>query len=129
MALGMDIAPHSTDGHTGHETTQNELECQAAQQRQTRGRRRQTERPHAKPLYSDDYRRLLNATIADAAAGIVYDSDGPLLPNYVGASLWTAVEKERFFNALARCGKDDIHKIAGYVGTKTEVEVRAYMLL
>src|SRR5579862_6149491 len=120
MALSMDIAPDSTDNHTGHEATQNEPEFQAAQPRQARGKRRRIERPHVKSVYSDEYRRLLNTTIADAAAGIVYDSNGSLPPNYVGASLWTAVEKERFFNALARCGKDDIHRIAGYVGTKTE---------
>ncbi|KAI9769794.1 MAG: hypothetical protein M1840_003788 [Geoglossum simile] len=125
----MDVASHSTDNHTGHETAQNGPEVQAAQPRQTRGKRRRVEHPHAKPQYSDEYRRLLNTTVADAAAGTVYDSGGPLPPNYIGASFWTAVEKERFFNALARCGKDDIQRIAVYIGTKTEVEVRAYMLL
>ncbi|KAH0556947.1 hypothetical protein GP486_005261 [Trichoglossum hirsutum] len=86
-------------------------------------------RRHAKPLYSDEYRQLLNDTIADAAAQIVYRDSGPLPSNYIGASLWTADEKERFFNALARHGKDNIRAISASINTKTEVEVRAYLLL
>ncbi|KAI9867498.1 MAG: hypothetical protein M1813_009057 [Trichoglossum hirsutum] len=134
----MDTTSNPTYNYSGYETAQSEStttvaasegEPQEIQRSSSCRKRRRLNYPHAKPLYSDEYRRLLNETIADAAAQIVYGGGDPLPSNYVGASLWRADEKERFFNGLARYGKDDIRAIAAGINTKTEVEVRAYLLL
>lgn len=42
-------------------------------------------------------------------------------------SLWTSDEKERFFTALARCGKDSLAEITRRVGSKSLAEVSAYV--
>jgi len=40
---------------------------------------------------------------------------------------WTGEEKEKFFTALARCGKGNLTEVARRVGTKGLVEVTAYV--
>ena len=42
-------------------------------------------------------------------------------------TLWTTDEKNRFFTALARCGKGNLSEVARRVGTKSLVEVTAYV--
>src|SRR5277367_5425639 len=42
-------------------------------------------------------------------------------------TLWTADEKNRFFTALARCGKGNLAEVARRVGSKSLVEVTAYL--
>lgn len=78
------------------------------------------------------YRELLNKTIED----VIYpynqslDVAGDYLaPSLIGASSWTSAEKEAFFHALPRLGRDDIKGIAAAIGTKSEPEVRAFILL
>ncbi|KAJ5199397.1 hypothetical protein N7491_000046 [Penicillium cf. griseofulvum] len=44
-----------------------------------------------------------------------------------GSMIWTPVEKEVFFNALDRKGKDGIKELAAAVGTKSEPEVMEYI--
>ena len=40
---------------------------------------------------------------------------------------WTGEEKDKFFTALARCGKGNLAEVARRVGTKGLVEVTAYV--
>ena len=42
-------------------------------------------------------------------------------------TVWTAHEKEKFFTALARCGKGNVAEVARRIGTKSLVEVTAYI--
>lgn len=44
-----------------------------------------------------------------------------------GAVLWTATEKEKFFDNLDRKGKSGIGEIAAAIGTKSEIEVMDYL--
>jgi len=40
---------------------------------------------------------------------------------------WTEEEKEKFFTALGRCGKGNLQEISRRIGTKSLVEVTAYV--
>jgi hypothetical protein len=42
-------------------------------------------------------------------------------------SWWSADEKERFFTALARCGRGNLSEVSRRVGTKSLAEVTAYV--
>lgn len=44
-----------------------------------------------------------------------------------GAVVWTATEKEKFFNHLDRKGRNGIREIAAAIGTKSELEVMDYL--
>ena len=51
----------------------------------------------------------------------------PLADSTILNIFWTADEKERLFTALARCGKGNLGEVARRVGTKSLVEVTAYV--
>lgn len=82
-----------------------------------------------KSFYSEDYRQLLNKNIQDAATEMLEEDQHPLEASQIGSSVWTSTEKDIFFSALARIGRDDIRAIAGRIGTKSEAEVHEYILL
>ncbi|KAJ5562579.1 hypothetical protein N7461_001340 [Penicillium sp. DV-2018c] len=46
-----------------------------------------------------------------------------------GSVIWTSTEKEVFFNVLDRKGKGSIKELAAAIGTKSELEVMAYIQL
>jgi RNA polymerase I-specific transcription initiation factor RRN5 len=46
-----------------------------------------------------------------------------------GSVVWTSTEKEVFFNVLDRKGKGSIKELAAAIGTKSELEVMAYIRL
>ncbi|KAL1608582.1 hypothetical protein SLS60_003526 [Paraconiothyrium brasiliense] len=54
-------------------------------------------------------------------------------PNFrasqLGVTVWTPSEKEAFFNALERLGKDNLPGIASAVGSKSILETRQFLLL
>jgi RNA polymerase I-specific transcription initiation factor RRN5 len=77
------------------------------------------------------YLALLNAEIADCVAVRALSRLGPaqLATTQLGLTIWTGEEKEVFFEALSRRGRDDLPGIAATVGTKTEVEVALYLRL
>ncbi|KAI1491353.1 hypothetical protein F5X96DRAFT_479031 [Biscogniauxia mediterranea] len=101
--------------------------------RKRRSRSRQPASPpplkRARGAFSIQYLNLLNEDIRDAAAGIVHESGAPLGHTQVGAVGWSAAEKAAFFAALGRLGRDDLAGIAARVRTKSEPEVRQYMML
>lgn len=82
-----------------------------------------------KSFYSDEYRQLLNDTIQDAATEMLEEDQHPLEASQIGSSVWTSTEKDIFFSALARIGRDDIRGIADRIRTKSETEVHEYILL
>jgi hypothetical protein len=83
----------------------------------------------AKGAFNRDYLDLLNVDIEDAAAQYVPHGEPELPPSQVGLTYWTSVEKELFFTALSRLGRDDIPGIARRIRTKGELEVRQYLKL
>jgi hypothetical protein len=82
-------------------------------------------------FYNDEYRLLLNEDINDAHRKTVgtEGSSYRLGASQIGSSVWTAQEKEAFFTALARLGRDNLAGIADRIGTKSRLQVREYMVL
>jgi RNA polymerase I-specific transcription initiation factor RRN5 len=79
--------------------------------------------------YSREYRDLLNIDIHDAAARTIHEDHYPLPGSQIGSSVWTSMEKDRFFSALDRLGRDDIRGICDHIETKSEPEVHEYLQL
>lgn len=81
------------------------------------------------------YLDLLNQDIEYAAskgcpAGHeTIDGRAALPSSQIGLTVWTSAEKERFFEALGRLGRDNTAGIAERVHTKGEMEVRQYLKL
>ncbi|KAJ4389950.1 hypothetical protein N0V93_007423 [Gnomoniopsis smithogilvyi] len=55
------------------------------------------------------------------------DGRAALPSSQIGLTFWTSVEKERFFEALGRLGRDNTSGIAARIHTKGELEVRQYL--
>ncbi|TPX21767.1 hypothetical protein DIZ76_015730 [Coccidioides immitis] len=73
--------------------------------------------------YSDLYKEAVD----DMLGGPEY-GDGPrLFGTQYGIISWSPQEKNAFFTALARKGKDAIPEIAAFIGTKSQMEVRHYL--
>ena len=93
-------------------------------------RRRKNRKSNSGPRQASgaQYRALLNTVIRDVQER-TYDNVTPLLPSYVGASLWTTDEKEAFFAALTRFDVGDVRRISNAVRTKSETEIQLYLQL
>ncbi|KAI7230683.1 hypothetical protein KC330_g6827 [Hortaea werneckii] len=93
-------------------------------------RRRKNRKPNPGPRQASagQYRALLNVAIRDVQER-TYDNATPLLPSYVGASLWTTDEKEAFFAALTRFDVGDVRRLSKAVRTKSETEIQLYLQL
>lgn len=75
-----------------------------------------------------DYESILDRMILDVH-GHSSDDSHSLDPSQVGASFWTAQEKDAFFRALDTHGLDDTPGISRAVGTKSQYEVFVYLSL
>jgi Myb-like DNA-binding domain len=78
------------------------------------------------------YSRLLNSesqntTSAIDPLSITANRKKRLHESIVLNTKWTEEEKEKFFTALARCGKGNLQEISRRIGTKSLVEVTAYV--
>lgn len=82
-----------------------------------------------KGYYENDYRELLNIDIEDTAAGRVQEDNYPLQASQIGCSIWTSLEKDLFFTALTRLGRDNVSGIAARIGSKSELQVQEYIQL
>ncbi|KAI1205760.1 uncharacterized protein F4807DRAFT_274513 [Annulohypoxylon truncatum] len=87
-----------------------------------------------KPAFNPRYLRLLNSDITDTASGLLLTDPAPttlplldLEPTQLGAVSWAVPEKQSFFAALARLGRDDVSGIASRIGSKSALEVRQYL--
>jgi len=90
--------------------------------------RRKYKAKRPKGLYNDSYRQLLNEEIRDALLPTANSYDR-LPQSQIGVTIWTSIEKESFFTALSRLGKDNVRGIALRVGSKSELEVQEYIQL
>ncbi|GKT50183.1 uncharacterized protein ColSpa_10364 [Colletotrichum spaethianum] len=81
-----------------------------------------------KGVFNNNYLDLLNRDIEDVA-NMSLDGEEDLPSSQIGLTLWTPYEKKVFFEALARLGKDNIRGISDRIRTKSEVEVRQYIVL
>ncbi|TVY53450.1 hypothetical protein LCER1_G004913 [Lachnellula cervina] len=106
-------------------------------QNAARPRKRKSEKPASslrakrlKACHNIKYRELLNNNIHDVATKMIRDGDEHSLPKtQIGISIWTSQEKDRFYSALQRLGRDDIRGIAERIGSKSEQEVQQYIML
>ena len=73
--------------------------------------------------YNDQYLDLFN----DAAQTEEGDLVGHVSSTQVGAVLWQPPEKTRLYQALSRKGRHDLQEISLIVGTKSPVEIKAYL--
>src|ERR1700731_2965256 len=78
------------------------------------------------------YKSLFNEASSQSLAPTdpFTDTPGPglrLKDSTVFNTLWTADEKDKLFTALARCGKGDLKQVSQRVGSKSLVEVAAYV--
>ncbi|KAK3201350.1 hypothetical protein GRF29_185g638346 [Pseudopithomyces chartarum] len=76
--------------------------------------------------YNDAYRLLYNDfvhTLTDTS-----DDCGPWKTSQLGASIWSSSEKEAFFTALDRLGKDNLPGLAAAVPTKSILEIRRFLI-
>ncbi|KAK1964979.1 hypothetical protein LY78DRAFT_658823 [Colletotrichum sublineola] len=80
-------------------------------------------------VFNSNYLDLLNRDIEDVTNFSVDGEEESLLPSQIGLTLWTPYEKKVFFEALSRLGKDDVRRIADRIRTKSEIEVRQYIVL
>lgn len=100
--------------------------------RKRRSQIRSSETSRAKrlrPLYSDGYHRLFNQTVLKAAhRDKGRNSTEDSRPTQLGITKWTPSEQATFFEMLAFRGRDDLPGLAAAIGTKSEPEIRAYLL-
>jgi hypothetical protein len=78
------------------------------------------------------YTRLLADCIYETHSAIDPFSDLTYKPQSLSSSvvmnsIWSADEKERFFTALARCGKGNLPEVSRRVGSKSLAEVVVYI--
>jgi hypothetical protein len=79
--------------------------------------------------FNHGYLGILNVDIEDAAAQYAPHDEPKPFASQIGLIRWTSVEKELFFEALSRLGRDDIQGISRRIRTKGELEVRQYIKL
>ena len=84
---------------------------------------------YKKQFYNDKYVELLNETIQ----AIEFEPDGEDIITFAdtqyGIMTWTSAEKAKLHWILPRRGRQDVKAIASAIGTKSEIEVVAYLKL
>jgi len=75
------------------------------------------------------YRDLLNSNIAEVLEPTENSESDSLPPSQIGTSFWTSKEKDRLFAAIQSHGPGNLQALALAVGTKSEPEIKAYILL
>ncbi|TAQ91007.1 hypothetical protein B7494_g590 [Chlorociboria aeruginascens] len=90
---------------------------------------RLTKAKRLRGFYNDDYRELLNVDIEDAAKKYISEDHRQIEGSQIGASIWTSKEKDSFFSALSRLGRDNVIGVANRIGTKSVFQVQEYVSL
>ena len=75
--------------------------------------------------YNDQYLDLFNRTFS--ASEDDYFKDAELPATQLGVVLWTSSEKDKLFETICRKGQHDLPALANAVGSKSVVEVQAYL--
>ncbi|KAK5175487.1 uncharacterized protein LTR77_000626 [Saxophila tyrrhenica] len=74
------------------------------------------------------YRRIFEETLDGRHTSRIQNVHR-LPPSHIGGAYWSEHEKDAFFSALAIRGPDDLPGLSKDIGTKSQAEVRAYVLL
>jgi RNA polymerase I-specific transcription initiation factor RRN5 len=74
------------------------------------------------------YKRLVQREVRDAESCVQAGVE-ELKPSQIGDSRWTETEKEAFFAVISRFGQDDLPRLAQVIPTKSQFEVRQYLLV
>ena len=109
---------------------------QGSKERAQRGQNQTTGQAGAERLrrrrlghYLKSYHILFEETAEDASSKSDPIPKADEWPNATfGLTLWTAEEKDRFFNALDKRGRGDMKGIATVVGTKSEPEIQSLIM-
>lgn len=72
--------------------------------------------------YNDEYQKFFKDSLQPR------ETDEDLGNSQFGLVIWTAHEKEKFFEALSRIGRHNLPALADAIGSKSPVEVKAYLL-
>lgn len=84
-----------------------------------------------KRAFNHHYLNLLNADIEDAANHLLLETKRSgkrrLRRSQIGLTVWSTLEKELFFEAVSRLGRDNLPGIAERVRSKNEIEIRQYL--
>ncbi|KAI0445929.1 hypothetical protein F4803DRAFT_506049 [Xylaria telfairii] len=75
------------------------------------------------------YLNLLNCDINDISSGLFHGKKEEDADTQIGTVVWSSAEKAAFFAAVSRLGKADHAGISTRIGTKSELEVRQYLVL
>ena len=75
------------------------------------------------------YRDLLNSSILEVLEPIENSGSDALPPSQIGTSFWTSKEKDRLFAAIQSHGPGNLQALALAVNTKSEPEIKSYILL
>ncbi len=94
---------------------------------QRKHRRKRKANSDLKGPPAKSYRRLLDRTLETTHS--TAERAEHLPPSQIGSSYWSGAEKEAFFAAVVTRGPDDLHGLANAVVTKSQAEIRAYVLL
>lgn len=86
-------------------------------------------RKRLKPFYTKEYLQLYNRRIHRLTNQDNQVEDNKFEQSQCGLTLWSPSERELLFRALALRGRHDTRSIAAAVGSKSEPEVAAYLLL
>lgn len=95
---------------------------------------RSAQRSKPKGRFNDKYRHLLNGMILEAteAPHMSYEPPSTLSTkleiSQIGLTIWTAEQKDAFFHAIARYGRDNLPRLASAT-EKSEQEVSDYLQL
>ena len=79
-----------------------------------------------KPSHNDDYRELYNSIVRETSSNTSSEKSSLLQESRIGVTVWSSEEKEAFFRALGRRGRQDTRGIATDVGSKSEFETFLY---
>jgi hypothetical protein len=136
-ALEDDVFEHAVEWASNFQAPESPGEIKDPRRRDAGSRKKrrapkpvnETRAKRLKPYYNNDYRELLNIDIEDTALGRLQDDGFPLQASQIGSSIWTSAEKDLFFIALKRLGRDNVRGIASRIGSKSELQVQEYIQL
>jgi RNA polymerase I-specific transcription initiation factor RRN5 len=80
--------------------------------------------------YNDGYRLLFNEHVTHLAArcDVTGEATYQHYTKQIGSSIWSPQEQATFFTALERLGKNSLEEISRAIGTKSEPEIRAFLI-
>ena len=78
--------------------------------------------------YNDKYREVFNADVNDIKLGVRQGCQSQLVDSQIGVRHWSVNEKDSYFNAVARFGRDNLPKISQVIAISIP-EIHQYQQL